>query len=444
MSLGRIVVVGGGFAGITAAMRAVEAGAAVTVLERGTDERYPCNSRFAMGFITVANEDVAGDPAVMQAGIARLTGGAAEADLAAALAGAVGEALRWLRGHGIRIMKATDEPAHRNMLAPPVPVRPGLSWQGRGADTALRDLLARFDKAGGRLLRGHRARELVMRDRRCIGVVASHGDETVRLDADAVLIADGGFQANLDLLRRFVSPAPERLLQRNAGTGTGDGLQMAEAVGARLTRMDRFYGHVQSRDAMTNPQLWPYPIADLPLHAGVAVDHTGARFCDEGLGGVAIANAIARLDDPLEAVAVFDHAIWEGRARQLRFPTNPWLVEAGGTLHRAETLEALARGDRDAAVLRGAALRRHHLYDGRHRHRRRLPRPASRRRGDRGAVRRRLLHRRARGRRCRGLHRRARQGVLVRLHRWRCHGRGAGRTGARGRARLRRCGEVCD
>ena len=83
----------------------------------------------------------------------------------------------------------------------------------------------------------------------CIGVLATRGSDVIRYGTDSVVIADGGFQSNEDLLRRYISPSPERLLQRNAGTGRGDGLLMAHAVGAALTDMECFYGHVQARCA---------------------------------------------------------------------------------------------------------------------------------------------------------------------------------------------------
>ena len=62
------------------------------------------------------------------------------------------------------------------------------------------------------------------------------GGEPLRINARAVQLSDGGFQANLELLKRFISPQPDRLLQRNAKTGIGDGLRMAEAAGAVLAR----------------------------------------------------------------------------------------------------------------------------------------------------------------------------------------------------------------
>jgi fumarate reductase flavoprotein subunit len=66
------------------------------------------------------------------------------------------------------------------------------------------------------------------------------------------------------------------------------------------------------------------------------------RFLDEGRGGVWIANTIAKQADPLCANIIFDSKIWEGPGRSARIPANPCLENAGGTIHRAATLTALA------------------------------------------------------------------------------------------------------
>ena len=167
-----------------------------------------------------------------------------------------------------------------------------------------------------------------------------------KLSAPAVVIADGGFQANLDMLRaNGVSPAPEKLLARNGGTAVGDGLRMAQALGAAITvaGMNNIYGHLHSRDAMQSTRHWPRPVTDDLAAAGIVIDADGRRFADEGLGGIYLSNAIARLPDPLGATIVFDQAIWDGPpGRNHVQPPNPLVVEAGGTLHRAENIAELA------------------------------------------------------------------------------------------------------
>jgi fumarate reductase flavoprotein subunit len=103
---------------------------------------------------------------------------------------------------------------------------------------------------------------------------------------------------------------------------------------------------------MHNDDVWPYPELDALALAGVLVDRSGRRFHDEGLGGVALANAVARHADPLSATAIFDAAIWEGPGRSARIPANPALENAGGTILRAGSLDEIARlAGIDAAAL---------------------------------------------------------------------------------------------
>jgi fumarate reductase flavoprotein subunit len=165
-----------------------------------------------------------------------------------------------------------------------------------------------------------------------------------KFKARAVVIADGGFQANTEMVREHISPAPEKVLQRHGGTAMGDGFRMAKALGAATTsEMGNFYGHLHSREAMTDARLWPRPQADDLAAAAIVIDAQGQRVADEGYGGIYLSNAIARLPDPLGTTIIFDQAIWDGPpGRSHVQPPNPLVPETGGTLHLAETLATLA------------------------------------------------------------------------------------------------------
>ena len=43
----------------------------------------------------------------------------------------------------------------------------------------------------------------------------------IAIGAGAVLLADGGFQNNAEMVRRHISPRPEALVARSSGTGRG-------------------------------------------------------------------------------------------------------------------------------------------------------------------------------------------------------------------------------
>ena len=340
-----IVIIGGGLAGLTTANRAAELGLNPILLEQGSDPQYFCNSRFAGGILHVAFKDLTASPDEIAAAVRAQTGEGEATALGPVMAEECGRALTWLRGEGAKFIKGGSLEFMRWILAPPRPRGAGLDWKGRGPDVLLRKLTANLSERGKAVRLNARARELVLEGGRVTGVVVESGGSMETIPAAAVVISDGGFQANMDLMRRYVSPAPEKLLQRGAATGHGDGMTMAEAAGAKLVGMDRFYGHLLGRDAFEVEKLWPYPIVDPIAAHSIVVDEAGQRFLDEGMGGVYMANEVAKLDDPLTATVVFDDAVWNGLAADNRYPPcmNPVFVNAGGTVLEAPDLATLAQ-----------------------------------------------------------------------------------------------------
>lgn len=337
-----MIVVGGGLAGLVAANRAAAAGRRVVLLESGAGEDYRCNSRFATGVINFAHASPYLPPEQLVRAALADTEGHGDPALFLALASVIAEGLAWLEREGARYQQRTVQDKQTVLLAPPRSFEPGLDWQDRGPDVLLRRLGANLRRRGGEIRLSTRATSLVMREGRCVGVVAESEEGTRSLDAGAVVIADGGFQADAGLVRQHICARPEALVQRSAGTGRGDGIRMAAAAGARLVDMDRFYGHLLSRAAFTNPGLWPYPTLDGLAGGGIIVGRTGRRVVDEGLGGITLSNRIAALDDPLSTFAIFDEEVWTTTGRDEVVPPNPFLREAGGELHVADSLPGLA------------------------------------------------------------------------------------------------------
>jgi fumarate reductase flavoprotein subunit len=336
-----VAIVGGGIAGLTSGVRLAERGMRVIVLEKGEADRYPCNTRWSGGAFHICFQRIYEDETKLVNTIMDKTRGTANPEIARAVARDGRAAVDWLKSKGVRFIKGGPDAWRESTLAPPLAAKPGLHWEGRGGDVLLRTLDAAFAKAGGMLVRGARAIRLHMDNGRCAGVEVEQDGKAVYVEAPTIILCDGGFQGNHALLREFITAVPEKLKQRNASTGTGDGLRMGREVGAQIVGMNNFYGHLLAQDAMQNDALWPFPIVDDICAAGVVVDR-GSRFVDEGLGGVYMANQVARLTDPLSAVAIFDERIWNGPARQHILPANPNLVSAGATILRAESLSSLA------------------------------------------------------------------------------------------------------
>jgi fumarate reductase flavoprotein subunit len=333
-----VVVIGGGIAGLVAANRAAQLGRRAVVLEKGAEDQYLCNSRYTYGTFHIHFTGVEADENELLAKIKSATEGFARNDLARAVAKDGRRLMAWLREDGVALENLGGY--NTNVLSPPWRKGFGLTWHGYAGDVALQKLEANFRRRQGRILRGTRARSLK------IGTGGIEVDAVggVRFRAANVIIADGGFQANLDMIRQPMTATPDKLLQRNGGTAMGDGLRMAQAMGAAVVGLENFYGHLHSRDAMQTDRLWPRPYADELAAAGIVIDERGDRVADEGLGGIWLSNAIARLPDPLGTTAIFDRAIWDGPPGTGHVqPPNPLLIEAGATLHKADTLAELAQ-----------------------------------------------------------------------------------------------------
>ncbi|MEE2689227.1 MAG: FAD-dependent oxidoreductase [Pseudomonadota bacterium] len=337
-----LIIVGAGIAGLSTAVQAVQNGLKPLVLEKGKTPDYPCNSRWSGGVIHVAEKDLRAPKNDIAAKIKDLVG--SENSLALIMAEDAGGLLDWLRDRGAKFVKGGAVEFMRWVLAPPRPRRPGLDWKGRGPDVLLRKLMSAVVAGGGVIEHGVRGRALIVEDGEIVGLRAEQDGSSVEYRASAVVICDGGFQADPNLLRKYIGSKPDALFTRGAGTGCGDGLRMAENVGAKLIGMDRFYGHLLGREAFKNEKLWPYPTADAIARSSILIDKNGKRFLDEGKGGIYLANEIAKLEDPLSIAVVFDNAVWTGLAADNRYPPcmNPAFVNEGGTVFVADTIEDLA------------------------------------------------------------------------------------------------------
>jgi fumarate reductase flavoprotein subunit len=340
-----VITIGGGFSGLIPACRTAEAGLSAGVLEARSEERYPCSSRWSTGVANVMGLPIMAEPDRLFRAITDGSGANAHAAVARAIADNGKRAIDWLSRQGATFVQralAHDQPGQQ-VLAPPRRATPGLDWEDRGPDLFMRRLEKNLKERGGALMRGTRVEALAIEEGACVGVDVVRDGARSRIAAKAVVIADGGFAANREMIARYITPRADRVLCRVGPGANGDGIRMAEAAGAAIGGFGAFYGHIHHRDAMTNARLWPYPHLDAAAECAILVGPDGRRFTDEGRGGVCMANAIAQLADPLSAVLIVDDAIWKQEpAITTTVPANPSMAEAGGALISAPDLETLA------------------------------------------------------------------------------------------------------
>ncbi len=312
-------------AGLFAAARAADAGAAVTVVEKGT--RLGGSAAYAAGifwtapdFETLRRVVPAGDPV-----------------LGRALVDGFNPAVERIRSLGVAVSE---------------------SWQGQmgfgvacrvDIEGLLNALASRIESGGGRIAVGSAAREL-LRDAngqvRGARIASTSGGEEI--EAGSVLLATGGFQGDPELVATFIgSPADTMLIRSNPGS-VGDGFRLGRAAGAAASRcLGGFYGHlVPSPLAEFGPEQY-LPLTQYYSNRSILVNRLGRRFTDESLGDEVSNQALFRQPDA-RAVMVFDDKVRTAFAVAAPYPHAPVIdrvaraEKAGGRVAQAPTLAELA------------------------------------------------------------------------------------------------------
>jgi fumarate reductase flavoprotein subunit len=334
-----LVIVGGGVAGWTAARRAQDLGADVVVLERTHAGFGFGNGRLSGGAFHAAYLDPQSDPTELLDAILADAGGYARRDLAEAWANNVRRAFEFLKKEGAEFAPGGPEQYMQHVLWPPREAVIGRKFAGSGPDRLLTKMWTTFVENGGTFLADHRAIELDCTDGAVTGVFATAPRGTVRVGGRAVLLADGGFQGNPEMVARYITTDYKL---RGSPHDTGDALRMGLAIGAVAVNMEWFYGAPLCRDALNDDRLWPYPTPSGVIAEGLLVDAYGERFVDEATPPELIADAIAKSRTPGHCWAIFDEDTWESTGREGGASINPTLVECGGTIISAPDVDELA------------------------------------------------------------------------------------------------------
>lgn len=301
---GRVVVLGAGNAALCAALAAREEGASVTVLERAPKAERGGNSRFTMAAMRFAYDglddlrEVAGglsDEEIETSDFGRYParrfvedlertgGGRANPELVETLVGKSRRTLRWMRGLGVEFVplyagQAFEVDGKRRFWG-------GLTLQARGGGPGLVAALERAaERAGIETRYGCRAVGLRVEEGAVRGVEVEEASVRSLLEADAVVLASGGFEANGDWRRRHLGEGWEEAKVRGSRYNEGCGIRMALEIGAG--RAGQWSGcHAVAWDlnapAVGNLEVrHRYQKHSYPL--GIVVNARGERFLDEG------------------------------------------------------------------------------------------------------------------------------------------------------------------
>ena len=236
-----VVIVGAGGAGLTAAVRATQEGAKVLVLEKMS--MVGGNSLKASGGMNCAGTKFQAALGITDSGVEEfiedtMNGGHQLNDLAlvTTMAENSAEAVDWLESIGAPLPKvaATGGTTHKYLHSPEDGSPVGSFLVAKLKEEA--------DRQGIEIMLNTKATEILMEDGKAVGVLAEDDAHDYTINAKAVILATGGFGSNFDLMCSF-NPSLANAVTTNHPGATGDGILMAEAVGAATVDMEQIQLH---------------------------------------------------------------------------------------------------------------------------------------------------------------------------------------------------------
>jgi tricarballylate dehydrogenase len=300
-----VVVVGGGNAALCAALSARDHNARVLVLERAPEHLRGGNTHFTGGgfrFPYTGLDDIrrlipeltdaearqvdvgSYAPEQMYADMMRVSEGLADDALTDTVVRQAYPTMLWLRERGVRWMLQYGRQAFT--VDGVLRFWGGLITEAVGGGAGLSDSLFASAERAGVEVRYEAKVVGLMRDASggIGGVVVQGAEATEEIEAGAVVLACGGFEANAEMRARYLGPGWDLAKVRGTKFNTGDGIRMALDAGAMA------YGHWSGCHAvawdLNAPPFGSRAMGDLyQKHSypfGIVVNVDGERFVDEG------------------------------------------------------------------------------------------------------------------------------------------------------------------
>ncbi len=269
-----VVIIGTGFAGLSAAITIADAGLKAVILEKMPLKYEGGNSKVSGNmWWTPTNL-----PEAIQY-IEALCQGLTDKDSIQALVEEMLKLNGWLETLGVK-------PARIGMFQPEHPELPGSgcvrTWHngGVGEGKLWIPIRAQAEKRGIEVLYETPAKDLVLSPAtgEVIGVKASSGDKPISIKARrGVILACGGFEFDFEMQKQFLPGWPT--YGRGTPGNTGDGIRMAQKAGAALWHMNNSLAGI---GCLIVPEFAPIMIpAGFPGSGYILVDKQGKRFMNE-------------------------------------------------------------------------------------------------------------------------------------------------------------------
>ncbi|KAF8302356.1 putative NADH-dependent fumarate reductase [Trypanosoma cruzi] len=361
-----VIVVGGGLAGLSAAIEATACGAQVILLEKepkvGGNSAKATSGINGWGTRAQAEQDVYDSGKYFERDTHKSgLGGSTDPGLVRTLSVKSGDAISWLSSLGVPLTVLSQLGGHsrkRTHRAPdkadgtPVPI--GFTIM-RTLEQHIRTKLAdrvtiMENTTVTSLLSKSRVRHDGAKQVRVYGVEVLQDEGVVsRILADAVILATGGFSNDKtpnSLLQEF-APQLSGFPTTNGPWATGDGVKLARELGVKLVDMDKVQLHptglIDPKDP-ANPTKYLGPEA-LRGSGGVLLNKKGERFVNELDLRSVVSNAIIEQGDeyPDSGGSKFAFCVLNDAAVKL-FGVNShgFYWKRRGLFVKADTVEKLA------------------------------------------------------------------------------------------------------
>ncbi|MCU0985200.1 MAG: FAD-dependent oxidoreductase [Acetobacteraceae bacterium] len=273
-----VAVIGGGAAGLVAALSAADRGASVVVCER---DRLPRGSTaLSAGLIPASGTRFQREKGIEDSAerfaddIVAKAKGRLDRAVLAAVTETVGPTLEWLADrHGLPFAVIDDflYPGHSVHRMHGLPSRSGAELMDR--------LLAAAEREGIPILTdAHVTTLFADADGTVRGLAAERPGGEERIAAGAVVLACNGYGGNPDLVRRYIPALADALWFGHSGN-TGDALAWGEALGAAAQQLSGHQGH----GSVAHPHGILITWAVI-MEGGMQVNTAGERFSNETEG----------------------------------------------------------------------------------------------------------------------------------------------------------------
>lgn len=272
-----VIVLGGGGAGLTAAIEAAQNGASVILVEKmtmvGGNTLISGGEMAAPGNWLQEKESIEDSKEQFYQDI--LKGGDNENDpeLVRVLADNATTDAEWLRDE----IGVTFE--DYMLFFGGHSVKRSLVPKDASGVELIQKLSAKAEEVGVITHLNTAATELVQEDGKVVAVKANFdGKEITYKAANGVILATGGFGSNLDMRVKYNEEMDEKILSTNSVGSTGDGITMAEKLGAQLVDMEYIQTY-PTCDPETGTLLY---VGDVRLEGrSILVNKEGKRFVEE-------------------------------------------------------------------------------------------------------------------------------------------------------------------